>query len=264
MSLLRIGLIQTNVTPGDREGNYARAEAMIDGAYKPSDIPTALLLPELWDVGYVIEQPGKYGDPEAHQAAEFLGRLARKYGCWFIGGSVFATTDEGSFNRAMAVSPSGEYVAHYDKAHLFPAMKEDKFLKPGSARTHVDISGVDAGMELCYDLRFCEWTSLYAVDGAKVLFAAAEWPVRRVEHWRLLVQARAVENMMYAAGCNRCGTSGKTVFGGHSMVVDPWGRILCECGDEPGTAFAVIDTDEAEKARALLHIFEMRRPEIYK
>ncbi|MDO5562054.1 MAG: nitrilase-related carbon-nitrogen hydrolase [Synergistaceae bacterium] len=264
MPLLRIGVIQTDVKLGDRAGNYARAEAMIDEAYRPSDIPTALLLPELWDVGYAIEQPDVYSDPDAKMAAEFLGRLAKKYKCWFVGGSVFAVTEHGPVNRAMAVSPSGEYVAHYDKAHLFPGMDEDKFLKPGNSRTHVEICGVNAGMALCYDIRFCEWTSLYAVDGTEALFVAAEWPIRRVEHWRLLIQARAVENMMYAAGCNRCGDGGGFTFGGHSMIVDPWGKILCECGDRPEAAFAVIDTSEVSKGRGLLRTFEMRRPEIYR
>ncbi len=90
-----------------------------------SDIPTAVILPEIWDVGYVIEESHKYGDPDASQAAKFLGKLALKHKCWFTGGSVLALTDKGAANRAMVIDPSGNYVTSYDKIHLIPLMEEE-------------------------------------------------------------------------------------------------------------------------------------------
>lgn len=264
MAVIRVGVAQTDVKLSDREGNFERLEQLLSSKWTQSAHQTAILLPELWDVGYCIDAPGFCGDPECWQAREFLGRLARQHGCWFAGGSVFAVTDEGAFNRAMVVDPQGEYVAHYDKAHLFPLMDEDKYLRAGSERTHVNISGVDCSFVICYDLRFCEWTRLCAVDGAQVLFVAAEWPVRRIDAWQLLLRATAVQNMTYVVGCNRCGEAGGAVFGGRSAVVDPWGRVLWEGGEGEDFAFVDIDTAEADKARDLLRVFEARRPEIYR
>lgn len=257
-------MAQTSVRAGDREGNCERLAEMLEKNWKPSDEVTAVVMPELWDVGYVIDDPGFYGDPENYMALEFLGDLAKKYGCWFVGGSVFALTDDGAFNRALAVSPDGKLAAHYDKAHLVPFMNETTYLRAGSARALFDLGGAKAGMAVCYDLRFCEWIRLYAADGAEVMFFSAEWPTERVEHWRIMLQSRAVENNIFVVGCNNCGKSGKTTFGGHSMVIDPWGKILFEAADEPEFSFVEIDTEEAKKAEKLLKTMEMRRPEIYK
>lgn len=264
MSLLRVCVVQQDVRLGDREGSFARLEALLAEKWQCSETATAVILPELWDVGYVIDAPGFCGDPETWQAARFLGDLARKYNCWFVGGSVFAVTDEGAFNRAMVVNPSGEYVAHYDKAHLISLMDENKYLRAGDKRVRVNIGGAECGMAICYDLRFCEWTRLYALEGAEVLFISAEWPQERIEHWSALLRARAIENMTYVVACNRVGESNGTTFGGRSAVIDPWGRVLWEGGSGEELAFVEFDTAEAAKARNFLKVFQSRRPELYR
>jgi predicted amidohydrolase len=263
MSLLRVGIAQTDIKIGDREGNYSHIKDMLEHNWIKSGTETAVILPEIWDVGYVIDAPGFYGDPEAREASEFLGTLAQKYKCWFTGGSVLAVTDEGAVNRAMAINPDGEYISYYDKAHLISLMDEDKYLRAGDARCHFMLDGIHAAMALCYDLRFCEWIRLYAAEGAEVLFISAEWPVARIDHWRTLLQARAIENMMYVVGCNRTGNSNGTLFGGHSMAVDPWGEILYEAGGAEDFAFVEFDTAKVKKARDFLQVLSARRPELY-
>lgn len=253
-----------DIRAGARAANYKQLEEMLVGGWIPSDIPTTVLLPELWDVGYVIEEAEEYGDRNEEQAAAFLGVLARKYGCWFAGGSILALTDRGAFNRAMVVDPRGEYVAHYDKTHLIPLMDEEKYLLAGDWRTHADIAGVDVGLSICYDIRYPEWQRLYAVEGAQALFFSAEWPKTRIEHWQVMLRSRAIENMCYVIGCNRTGTTGNTIFGGHSMAIDPWGEILCDCGESPCLDFVQIDTAKTEKARFFLQALEVRRPELYR
>lgn len=264
MSLLRVGIIQTDVKIGDREGNYTRLAALLEQKYIGSASETVLVLPEIWDVGYAISEPGFYGDPEAREAAAFLGDLAKKYNCWFAGGSVLALTDEGAMNRAMAITPQGKYAAYYDKAHLFALMNEDKYLSAGNSRTLFNIGGIKCGLAICYDLRFCEWFRLYAVEGAEVLFISAQWPMPRIAHWRTLLQARAIENMMYIVACNRCGKTGKTLFGGNSMVIAPDGEILVELGEEEAIVFAEFDTEKVSGERKFLRTLEFRRPELYR
>lgn len=110
---------------------------------------------------------------------------------------------------------------------------------------------------------FPELTRLYAAEGAELQFFSAEWPISRIDHWCTLLKARAIENMMFVAACNCVGKVNGTTFGGHSTVVDPWGKILYEGGIEEDFAFVEIDTSQVKKARDFLRVFEMRRPELY-
>lgn len=264
MPLLRIAVAQFDVVAGDRAANQKQVEELLAQQWAASEPPTAVILPELWDVGYVIGETEKYGDAGEQRAAAFLARLAVKYGCWFVGGSVLALTSRGAQNRAMVVDPRGEYLAYYDKAHLIALMDEDKYLVPGDWRTRVDVEGVSVGLSICYDLRYPEWQRLYAVEGAQALFFSAQWPKSRIEHWRTMLRSRAMENQCYVVGCNRVGTNGKTAFGGRSVVIDPWGEVLCECGEQPCVAYAEIETEKADKARDFLRTFAARRPALYK
>lgn len=263
MSILRIAIAQLDISVGDRTANYRRVEEALERNWSESEHQTAVILPEIWDVGYILEEADKYGDQNGEQAAEFLGKLAREYGCWFVGGSVLALTDRGACNRAMVISPRGEYLAHYDKAHLIALMHEEKYLIPGDKRVHVKVAGVDVGLSICYDLRYPEWQRLYAVEGAQALFFSAEWPASRIEHWQVMLRSRAIENMCYVAGCNRVGTTGNTTFGGHSMVIDPWGDVLFDGGEIPCFAFVEVDSAKTEKARDFLQTFIARRAELY-
>ncbi|MDO5116465.1 MAG: nitrilase-related carbon-nitrogen hydrolase [Synergistaceae bacterium] len=262
--MLRIGTAQIDIKLGERRANFQAVAEWMERYHSPSDTETVVLLPELFDVGYVIDKAERYADEEAAQAADFLGGLARKDGVWFAGGSVLAMTAEGAVNRALVVNPRGEYVAHYDKAHLVPMMDEEKYLHAGSAACLFEIGGVPLCLAICYDLRFCEWLRMGALAGARLCLISAEWPAARIEHWRTLLRARAIENMMFVAACNRVGDTPSESFGGHSAVIDPWGETLYEGGGGEEGAFVVIDPKEAERARSFIRAFDMRRPELYR
>lgn len=262
--MLRAGVAQIDIKIGDRAANYRNVEDWMKRYHTPSEWETVVVLPEIWDVGYVIDEADKYGDPDARSAIDFLGSLARKYNVWFAGGSVLANTKEGAVNRALVIDPKGECVNHYDKVHLIPLMNEDRYLKSGDRECHFEVGGVTAACLVCYDIRFCEWMRLNAVHGAKVFFISAEWPTIRIDHWIALLKARAIENMMYIVACNRVGNSQNTDFGGHSFVLDPWGTVLYEGGDKPDGVFVEMDTEKVQKIREHLKVFSVRRPELYK
>lgn len=264
MSIVRLAIVQMPVEIGDRAANFSKLKKMLADNWIESCRTTVVILPEIWDVAYIIEKAYEYGDCEAAEAAAFLGRLAKKYQCWFAGGSVLALTEHGAANRAMVVNPRGEYVAHYDKAHLIALMNEDKYLIGGTKRTHVKIGDVDIGLSICYDLRFPEWQRLYAVEGAELLIFSAEWPQSRIKHWKTMLRSRAVENICYVVGCNRVGSTGATPFGGASMVIDPWGEVLWQGNRTEDFKFIEIDSTKVRKAREFLKVFDARKPELYK
>lgn len=262
--MLRIGLAQIEVKLRDRAENFKTVERWMERYHTPSDTETIVVLPEIFDVGYVIGEAGRYADREAAQAAEFLGGLARRYNVWFAGGSVLAMTEEGAVNRALLINPQGEYLAHYDKVHLVPMMDEEKYLRAGSAPGLFEIGGVKINNVICYDLRFCEWLRMGALAGAQLCLVSAEWPVSRIEHWSTLLRARAIENMMFVAACNMVGATEADDFGGRSAVVNPWGRTLYEGGEGEEGAFICIEPRESDEIRGYIKAFDMRRPELYR
>jgi len=96
-----------------------------------------------------------------------------------------------------------------------------------------------------------------------MLFVPAQWPNPRLHHWKTLLTARAIENQMYVIACNRMGTSGDSVFFGHSMVIDPWGEIVIEAGDEEAVLRGEIDLSLVDKVRSTIPVFQDRRPDQY-
>ncbi len=260
---LRVGVLQLNIAIGDKQRNCRNIEDWMASFYVPSELPTAVVVPEMWNTGYALSRAKELADPEGAEAAAFLGELARKYGVWFVGGSVLASTKKGYANRAQVINPDGKLVAQYDKAHLIRLMEEEKYFTGGRKTCLFDLEGVKAGCVICYDIRFCEWIRTYALKGTEVLFVSAQWPSARADHWRTLLRARAIENQMYVVACNRCGVSEETHFGGGSMILGPKGEIYFEGGAGEEAAFAAIDLDEVAKTRNFLTVFEDRVPEIY-
>jgi omega-amidase len=91
----------------------------------------------------------------------------------------------------------------------------------------------------------------------------AEWPEPRLSHWRHLLISRAVENQCYVVACNRAGKDPKNTFAGHSMVVDPWGEVIAEAGEDEEILFADLDLSLVQKVRSTIPVFTDRRPELY-
>lgn len=261
---MRVAVLQLDIALGDKKRNYENIERWMAAVHTPSDLPTAVVLPELWNTGYALSRAKELADPEGRDARAFLGGLAKKYGVWFVGGTVLASTGSGFANRAQVIDPKGNLVGQYDKVHLIRLMEEEKYFTAGRQDLRFDLEGTRAGVVICYDIRFCEWLRSYALQGTEVLFVSAEWPTSRADHWRALLVARAIENQMYVVACNRCGTSEDAHFAGGSMVLGPKGEVLFEGGDGEEAGYAVIDTDEVTKTRQFLTVFKDRVPEVYK
>ncbi|NLB82667.1 MAG: carbon-nitrogen family hydrolase [Synergistaceae bacterium] len=260
---IRAGVLQLDIALGDKKKNYENVERWMEMVSLPSDLPTVIVLPEIWDVGYALTSTEELADPEGRDAAAFLGGLARKYGVWFAGGSVLASTKGEYVNRAQVINPKGELVAFYDKVHLIRLMDEEKYLIGGRKECLFDLEGVHSGCVICYDIRFCEWLRTYALKGAELLFVSAEWPTVRADHWKTLLRARAIENQMFVVACNRCGTTEDTAFAGGSLILGPKGEILFEGGDGEEAGFVTLDLKEVSDIRSFLTVFNDRVPEIY-
>ncbi len=142
-------------------------------------------------------------------------------------------------------------------------MEEDRYLEAGRAPVLAQTPWGVCGLAVCYDLRFPELFRVYAAAGAPLMLLVAEWPRRRIEHWRALLRARAIENQCFVAAVNRTGESRGEAFGGHSLALDPWGETLVEGGGAPALLTVDIPLEKAAAARERLPALRDRRPQAY-
>lgn len=206
---------------------------------------------------------------EAHPALAALQALAREIQAWMLIGSLTVKVDdERMVNRSYLLSADGAIAARYDKIHMFDVtlpsgkvIRESNAYKPGDQAVVAATPWGLLGMTICYDLRFPQLYRALAQAGA--LFLAVPSSFQRetgVVHWHSLLRARAIENLSYVFAPAMCGDHpGNRMTYGHSLIIDPWGRILAELGAGPGVAMAVIDPGEVARVRGMLPSLEHDR-----
>lgn len=143
-------------------------------------------------------------------------------------------------------------------------MNEHNYLERGSQKAVFQIDGIDCGLVICYDLRFPELSRALALAGAKIIFIPAQWPHPRLHPWRILNQARALENQLYVVAVNRVGVGGKEHFFGHSMVVDPLGDLVYEAGEGEEMKIVNLNLNYIEEVRQKMTCLKDRVEEAYK
>ncbi|PAQ15658.1 carbon-nitrogen hydrolase [Bacillaceae bacterium SAOS 7] len=258
---MKIACLQMDIAFGDPNTNYQRATQWLQQA---ADQGCELaILPELWTTGYDLTRLDEIADQEAQNAIEFLSEQAKKHQLHLVAGSVANQTEAGVKNTLLVINKEGKLVKKYSKLHLFRLMEEEKFLQAGDGDGLFTLEDETMAAFICYDIRFPEWLRKHVLDGAKVLFIPAEWPLARVDHWRTLLIARAIENQAYVIGCNRSGADPKNVFAGHSIIIDPWGEIVAEASEAEQLLIGEIDLAKVAEIRQRIPIFEDRRPSFY-
>ncbi|MCC6614760.1 MAG: carbon-nitrogen family hydrolase [Anaerolineae bacterium] len=249
-----------NIALGDIRKNIRTfEESALEAARRGSHL---VLFPELWASGYALQNARELCDPLNSGTFAHVSTFAVQNKISIVG-SLLEKRGMEVTNSATFFASNGKLLGVYRKIHLFRLMDEHKWLQPGAAPLLMDLPWGKTGIAICYDLRFPELFRRYAVEGAKVILLPAEWPIERVEHWRALLQARAIENQCYIVACNAAGVTGETTFGGHSMIVDPWGKIVVEGGENPMLLTAEIDLDMVDEIRSRIPVFQDRRADVY-
>ena len=241
---LRISMIQSHIIWEDQEENLCYYGELLRRVSGRTDLA---ILPETFTTGFSMDV-ARLADPMEGKTIATVKAWASKYGMAVMG-SFLCQEGDRYFNRAFFITPEGE-VTTYDKHHLFRMADEHKSFTPGEKLTIVEYKGWKICMQVCYDLRFPVWTR--NVNNAyDLLIYVANWPEVRKKAWKVLLHARAIENMAYVCGVNRVGVDGKGLtYRGDSMVIDPKGKKIATAGKrEEITRTCVIKKSELEAFR---------------
>ncbi|MGV3490496.1 MAG: carbon-nitrogen hydrolase family protein [Devosia sp.] len=211
------------------------------------------------------------GPWEDNPAIARVSEIAKRLGVSLHLGSLAVALPDGRFaNRSVLFRPDGSIAATYDKIHLFDATlpglknyRESETYAGGDTATVTDAPGFRLGMTICYDVRFPALHRALATAGARVISVPAAFTVPTGEaHWEVLLRARAIETGSWVIAAAQAGQhqNGRATWG-HSMIIDPWGRIVAQLGgDGPGVAIADIDLAAVDEARGKVPALDNARP----
>src|SRR5258706_7612335 len=260
MPVLTVSLAQINIRAGNPRINWEKVkEWTTEAARRGSDL---VIFPELWDNGYALDKAKDIASPLAGGLFAQVAALSRSANIHIIG-SMLEKRGVGVYNSAALFSPRSGVLGVYRKIHLFGLMNEPDFISPGESPLTLEAPWGRTSLAICYDLRFPELFRKYAAEGSKIILLPAEWPTPRINHWRTLLQARAIEDQCYMIACNAVGEYNDTKYGGHSMIVDPWGDIVVEAGAGDALHTVKIDTYMGYAVRARMPVLGEPRPYLY-
>jgi predicted amidohydrolase len=276
---MRAAAVQLNST-ADKPRNLEIAERLVSEA--ASDGADLVVLPEKWTL------LGSAGDLEAGaeplegESISAARAWARELGIDLLAGSIAERQDSGDghkfANTSVLIGRDGEIGAVYRKIHMFDvdvggvAYRESESEEPGeeivlgeAGSDLPDNRTVGVGLSVCYDLRFPELYRVLAVRGARIITVPSAFTAETGrDHWEVLLRARAIENQAFVVAANQTGEAPPHYDSyGHSLIADPWGRVLAEVPDGEGLAVADLDFDEQDRIRASLPSLANRRPEVY-
>ena len=238
---MKVTILQNDILWRDTDSNLQRAEKALE-ANPGADL---YVFPEMFSIGFCVEPEGVAESADGKTLAWMKAQAAQVGAA--VAGSVPVCEDGRYYNRFYFVRPDGT-CEKYDKKHLFTYGGEHNHFTAGDERVVVEYKGVRILLEICYDLRFPIW-SRNRGDYDMIIYVAS-WPTPRVEAWKALLTARAIENQSYVAGVNRVGDDPSNTYCGGSRIIDPYGKIIAVCED--GVEMAVsaeVDMNMLEEFR---------------
>lgn len=235
--------------------------------------PDFVILPEMFCCPYQTENFPVYAEKEGGPSWQAMSDYARKYHIYLIAGSMPEADDVGKvYNTSYIFDRDGKQIGKHRKAHLFDInVKNGQHFKESDTLTSGDHATVFAtefgkmGVMICYDIRFPEFARTMVLDGARMIFVPAAFNMTTgPAHWELTFRARALDNQIYMLGCAPArDTQAGYISWGHSIVTDPWGKVMKQLGEKEGILIEEIDLDREDQIREQLPLLKHRKSEMY-
>ena len=236
--------------------------------------PDFVILPEMFCCPYQTQNFPVYAEEEGGPVWQQLSEYAKQYGIYLIGGSMPEKDAEGKvYNTSYIFDRQGKQIGKHRKVHLFDidvtggqTFKESDTLTAGDHDTVFDTEFCRMGVMLCFDIRFPELARMMVNDGAKAIFVPAAFNMTTgPAHWELSFRTRALDNQIYMIGCAPMrDESAGYISWGHSIVTDPWGRVIDMLDEKEGVLLTELDLDYEEQVREELPLLKSRRKDMYR
>ncbi len=254
---MRIAAVQHDIVWHDPEATRAQLTPTIAAAAAGG--ARLIVLSEMYATGFSMDTD-RIAEPEGGDNEAFLTARAAEHDAWLIASVAQRGADGLVRNNAIVAGPAGQ-LHRYAKIHPFSYADEHKHYTAGTEFLTVDIDGLRVTPFVCYDLRFADefWATAAGTD---VYVVPANWPTARVEHWRALLRARAIENQAFVVGVNRVGAAGRDrtlEHNGASAIIDPLGTVLVEALFQPAVLMADVTADRVSEVRREFPFLQDRR-----
>jgi predicted amidohydrolase len=269
MSTLTITTIQTNLHWENKQANLDMLEKKINSIKERTEV---VVLPEMFSTGFSM-RAAELGETMEGETVQWMKKMAASKKI-ILTGSVIIEEQGKYFNRLIWMLPNGQY-GIYDKRHCFAYAGEDKYFTPGTTRLIASVNGWKIHLLICYDLRFPVWARQATPPELRsqpspakrerlppegkgaieydILIYVANWPERRIQAWKTLLAARAIENQSFVVGVNRTGDDGNGIhYTGESMVIDAMGEPLYHKKDEEDIYTVTLDKEDLQSIRTKL------------
>lgn len=251
--MFQVKIIQLSITDHEsRSDRFNRVENYFSEISAGENKPLIVMLPEIWATGFFNFEK-YYQECEALEGETYtrLAPWAEKMGSYILAGSIIEKEGNDLYNTALLINPNGSIAGSYRKIHLFGyKSKETEMLTAGSDLYLLKTKYGTWGLSICYDLRFPELYRKMSEDGVDLFLVVSAWPGARIGHWELFNRVRALENLSYLVSCNCAGRLKGCLFGGSSMVVDPWGDVIARAGVNEEVLTAEIDPGKVAAVRS--------------
>ncbi|MDQ2675205.1 MAG: carbon-nitrogen hydrolase family protein [Actinomycetota bacterium] len=267
---MRVAVIQLN-SGADVAANLETAERLVRAA--AADGASFLCLPEKWALLGAGDAIAAGAEPLDGQIVSAASAWARELGVHLCAGSVPEDAGDGGkpYNTSVLIDPEGELAATYRKLHMFDVdvegteYRESEHERAGSGVATAPVGELEVGLTVCYDLRFPELFRILALRGATAFTVPAAFTaVTGRAHWETLLRARAIENSAFVLAAGQVGKARQHYESwGHSMIIDPWGKVLASRPDGEGHACADLDLAEVGRVRESLPSLANRRADAY-
>ncbi|MDU9047928.1 MAG: D-glycero-beta-D-manno-heptose 1-phosphate adenylyltransferase [Candidatus Electrothrix sp. Rat3] len=242
----RVACLQMSLQQGDVDANLKEFRQLLAAAFFSAN--TLVVLPELWATGFDYANINTLAEQTPQLLAE-LHEKAAQAEIWFAGSFLDKQEGGGIYNTLFVVGSEG-VVGSYQKQHLFRLWQEDQYIASGKEGQTVQTPFGPISALVCYDLRFPELSRRQVFSGSRMIIVSAQWPAVRSDHWRILLQARAVENQAFVVACNGSGNIPVGDLAGHSLIIAPSGKVLAEADEKPAVIRAELEAADVGAARS--------------
>jgi predicted amidohydrolase len=244
---MKIGLVQYNPAWEDKTYNKKQIENLLKSFNEKISL---LIFPEMTLTGFTM-QAKKFAELPDGESFKYFAGIAAKLNSDLMAG-IIEEKEDNYYNTLIHISSSGELAASYRKMHPFSVSTENIYFQRGKKIVTSAVKNFKAGLSICYDLRFPELYRYYAKERVDILINIANWPVERIDHWRTLLKARAIENQCYSVGVNRTGNDPKLRYNGFSSVYDPSGNEIISVESREGIFITDISAENVRDIREKL------------